>query len=321
MAHNNLLWEPLQKSVLELPFRVRPKPPWFVDHRNLAAMGRALVMFEIQARRRSDAAGARRRPPGLSYARAVLRLGFASALICSSIALTGCTAVLPGWHVSASRAGCEQHLGFVITDAEGDLREVEHPREVIPNYPKTNDLGAGTMQITRGEGGWWIANKGVLRPEYGQSGGALAWLADGSNRFEVVATGRYVGVVTHAGQTWAVRGECPFSYGHSMQTSYAVLERITPTASGWAAPVEVQRFADLCPTHALADRDGRPLVVGIDTAVYKDELFRNRGRPAAFARGHRGRVVLGPRQSSRADACGRHPDLVGLVELGSRASR
>lgn len=47
MAHNNLLWEPLQKSVLELPFRVRPKPPWFVDHRNLAAMGRALVMFEF----------------------------------------------------------------------------------------------------------------------------------------------------------------------------------------------------------------------------------------------------------------------------------
>jgi len=48
MAHNNLLWEPLQKSVLELPFRIQPKPPWFVDHRNLAAMGRALVMFEFQ---------------------------------------------------------------------------------------------------------------------------------------------------------------------------------------------------------------------------------------------------------------------------------
>src|SRR5690606_36308175 len=47
MAHNNLLWEPLQKTVLELPFRVFPKPPWFVDHRNLAAMGRALVMFEF----------------------------------------------------------------------------------------------------------------------------------------------------------------------------------------------------------------------------------------------------------------------------------
>jgi acyl-CoA reductase-like NAD-dependent aldehyde dehydrogenase len=47
MAHNNLLWEPLQKTVLELPFRIYPKPPWFVDHRNLAAMGRALVMFEF----------------------------------------------------------------------------------------------------------------------------------------------------------------------------------------------------------------------------------------------------------------------------------
>ncbi|MCA9685016.1 MAG: aldehyde dehydrogenase [Myxococcales bacterium] len=46
MAHNNLLWEPLQKSVMDLPFRIRPKPPWFVDHRNLPAMGRALVHFE-----------------------------------------------------------------------------------------------------------------------------------------------------------------------------------------------------------------------------------------------------------------------------------
>lgn len=48
MAHNNLLWEPLQKTVLDLPFRIQPKPPWFVDHRNLAAMGRAVVMFEFQ---------------------------------------------------------------------------------------------------------------------------------------------------------------------------------------------------------------------------------------------------------------------------------
>jgi acyl-CoA reductase-like NAD-dependent aldehyde dehydrogenase len=48
MAHNNLLWEPLQKSVLDLPFRIQPKPPWFVDHGNLAAMGRALVNFEFK---------------------------------------------------------------------------------------------------------------------------------------------------------------------------------------------------------------------------------------------------------------------------------
>lgn len=211
------------------------------------------------------------------------RLAFASALICCSLALTGCSTVLPGWRVSASQAGCERHLGFVITDANGELREVEHPREVIPNWPETNDLGKGTMQITRGEGGWWVANKGTLSTEYGPYGGALAWLADGSSQFEVVAEGRYVGVATVVGETWAVRGECPFSYGHSMQTSHAVLERITPTTPGtpnsgsWAAPVEVQRFADLCPTHALADRDGRPLVVGINTAVYKDELFRIEG--------------------------------------------
>ena len=48
MAHNNLLWEPLQKSVMELPFRVQPKPPWFVDHRALPAMGKALVHFEFK---------------------------------------------------------------------------------------------------------------------------------------------------------------------------------------------------------------------------------------------------------------------------------
>ncbi|WP_181197707.1 aldehyde dehydrogenase family protein [Enhygromyxa salina] len=48
MAHNNLLWEPLLKSVIDLPFRVQPKPPWFVDHRNLPAMGRALVMMEFK---------------------------------------------------------------------------------------------------------------------------------------------------------------------------------------------------------------------------------------------------------------------------------
>lgn len=48
MAHNNLLWEPLQKSVMDLPFRIQPKPPWFVDHRSLPPMGRALVMFECK---------------------------------------------------------------------------------------------------------------------------------------------------------------------------------------------------------------------------------------------------------------------------------
>lgn len=48
MAHNNLLWEPLQKSVMDLPFRIVPKPPWFVDHRQLAALGRAAVRFEFK---------------------------------------------------------------------------------------------------------------------------------------------------------------------------------------------------------------------------------------------------------------------------------
>jgi hypothetical protein len=43
-----LLWEPLQKTVMDLPFRILPKPPWFVDHRCLPQMGRALVMFEFK---------------------------------------------------------------------------------------------------------------------------------------------------------------------------------------------------------------------------------------------------------------------------------
>ncbi|MFQ5526179.1 MAG: aldehyde dehydrogenase family protein [Thermoanaerobaculia bacterium] len=45
-VHNTFLFNRPEKSVVEGPFRVFPKPPWFVSHRNAAAVGRRLVEFE-----------------------------------------------------------------------------------------------------------------------------------------------------------------------------------------------------------------------------------------------------------------------------------
>jgi acyl-CoA reductase-like NAD-dependent aldehyde dehydrogenase len=46
VGHNHYLWEGVQKTVLTIPFRMRPLPPWFIDHRSLAAMGRGLVRLQ-----------------------------------------------------------------------------------------------------------------------------------------------------------------------------------------------------------------------------------------------------------------------------------
>ena len=35
-----------QKSVLEAPFRIAPKPAWFHNHGNLPELGRRLTHFE-----------------------------------------------------------------------------------------------------------------------------------------------------------------------------------------------------------------------------------------------------------------------------------
>lgn len=46
VVHNSFLLDRPQKSVLYAPFRIQPKPAWFADHRNLAALGERLFAFE-----------------------------------------------------------------------------------------------------------------------------------------------------------------------------------------------------------------------------------------------------------------------------------
>lgn len=45
-VHNTFLFDRPEKSVVEGPFRVFPKPPWFVSHENAHEVGRRLVDFE-----------------------------------------------------------------------------------------------------------------------------------------------------------------------------------------------------------------------------------------------------------------------------------
>jgi len=45
-VHNALLFDRPEKSVIYGPFRVIPKPPWFVTHRNASKVARRLVDFE-----------------------------------------------------------------------------------------------------------------------------------------------------------------------------------------------------------------------------------------------------------------------------------
>ncbi|HEU4407163.1 MAG TPA: aldehyde dehydrogenase family protein [Polyangiaceae bacterium] len=46
VVHNAFLLDRPQKSVLYAPFRINPKPAWFADHKNLAALGERLFAFE-----------------------------------------------------------------------------------------------------------------------------------------------------------------------------------------------------------------------------------------------------------------------------------
>ena len=48
VVHNTFLFDHPQKSVLRAPFRIRPTPAWFFDHRNLRQLGEALVREETQ---------------------------------------------------------------------------------------------------------------------------------------------------------------------------------------------------------------------------------------------------------------------------------
>jgi acyl-CoA reductase-like NAD-dependent aldehyde dehydrogenase len=46
VVHNTWLFDFPEKTVVRAPFRIRPTPPWFADHKNLLALGRRLVDFE-----------------------------------------------------------------------------------------------------------------------------------------------------------------------------------------------------------------------------------------------------------------------------------
>jgi hypothetical protein len=48
VVHNAWLFDHPEKSVLRMPFRIRPTPAWFSDHRNLLELGRRLVHFEAK---------------------------------------------------------------------------------------------------------------------------------------------------------------------------------------------------------------------------------------------------------------------------------
>ncbi len=45
-VHNTFLFDHPQKSVLRAPFRIRPTPVWFADHRTLSQVARAMTDFE-----------------------------------------------------------------------------------------------------------------------------------------------------------------------------------------------------------------------------------------------------------------------------------
>jgi acyl-CoA reductase-like NAD-dependent aldehyde dehydrogenase len=48
VVHNAFLYDHPEKSVVKAPFRIRPTPPWFSDHKNLLELGRRLVAFEAK---------------------------------------------------------------------------------------------------------------------------------------------------------------------------------------------------------------------------------------------------------------------------------
>ena len=46
VVHNTFLFDHPQKTVLRAPFRIRPTPAWFFDHKNLRGLGQALLRQE-----------------------------------------------------------------------------------------------------------------------------------------------------------------------------------------------------------------------------------------------------------------------------------
>ena len=190
------------------------------------------------------------------------RLLFAAGLLTLLAPLSACASPGPRWRPSAELGeGCTPHQHALLGSPRGQLREPERPAEHIT--ATWDQLGFAEFQITRGAGGWWVADKGGVDLVRSQIDGTLWWLADGREQFERIADGRYVGVVVDpvdATSVLAVRSECRVSaFGRGV--SWTIVERLTRTASGWSAPIEVRRFGGLCPFHAIADAQGRPLIV------------------------------------------------------------
>lgn len=46
VVHNTFLFDHPERSVVYMPFRIKPTPPWFADHKNLKALGERLTRFE-----------------------------------------------------------------------------------------------------------------------------------------------------------------------------------------------------------------------------------------------------------------------------------
>jgi hypothetical protein len=48
VVHNTFLFDHPEKSVVKAPFRIRPTPAWFSDHKSLRDLGQRLVAFEAK---------------------------------------------------------------------------------------------------------------------------------------------------------------------------------------------------------------------------------------------------------------------------------
>ena len=48
VVHNAYMFDHPEKSVVRAPFRIRPTPAWFSDHKNLRELGKRLVAFEAK---------------------------------------------------------------------------------------------------------------------------------------------------------------------------------------------------------------------------------------------------------------------------------
>ena len=48
VVHNAYMFDHPEKSVVRAPFRIRPTPAWFSDHKNLLELGKRLVAFEAK---------------------------------------------------------------------------------------------------------------------------------------------------------------------------------------------------------------------------------------------------------------------------------